>query len=63
MINIVIEDGIVKVDENDPDKWVVKHPHNHAVLAYCNFKSEAEAARDMINDMARQLRSVGHKVR
>lgn len=34
-----------------------------AILAYCHFKAEAEAVQEMINDMTRQLRSVGHKVR
>ena len=64
MINIVIEDVIVNHNEqnNFGQKWYVSHPNNPSILAYCDTENEAKRVRDAINDLARQLRSLGFQV-
>lgn len=62
MIKIVIEDAEVKELSSTHDRFIVRHPSNDAILAYCDTKEEAVAVCEGINDLARQLRGIGHKV-
>lgn len=62
-IQIIIEDADVKqcgvrryVDGKETVGWAVVHPSNGANLAYCDSEKEARAVRELINDIARQLR-------
>lgn len=43
-------------------RWIVVHPANDAILAYADTEDEAEHYREAINDLPRQLRSVGREV-
>lgn len=63
MIKIVIEDAdIGRSSTTTRVEFIVQHPSNGAILAYCDTKEEAVAVREGINDLARQLRGIGHKV-
>jgi hypothetical protein len=60
MIRLIITDADVR--KSSRDGWLVEHPSNGAILAYCETEDEAKRVRDAINDMARTLRTVGEKV-
>lgn len=64
MIQYTIEDAEVKqcgLRRGDEIGWAVV---SHGIcIAYADTKEEATAAREAINDLARQLRAIGHKVR
>lgn len=65
MIRITIEDAEVKQCGQRDGKtgelgWAVV---SHGIcIVYADTKAEATAAREGINDLARQLRGIGHKV-
>jgi hypothetical protein len=59
MIRFVITDADVR---NSRGGWLVEHPNNGAILAYCATAQEAKRVRDAINDLPRVLREVGEKV-
>jgi len=58
---IVIEDADI-VHMSDRSEWILKHPSNGAVLAYCDSREEAVAIREMINDMQRKLHDPDFRV-
>ena len=61
MITLAITDANI---HQSGKRWHVVHPHNDAILAYCNTREEAVAVREMINDMPRQMRTtMGQEVR
>lgn len=43
-------------------QYIVVHPSNGAILAYCQDLEAAKAVRDAINDLPRQLRGQGWRV-
>ena len=60
MIRIAMTDANVR--KSSRSGWLVEHPSNGAILAYCDTEEEAKRVQDAINDMARVLREVGEKV-
>lgn len=65
MIHSVIEDADIGESKspNAAGPWMVKHPSNGAILAYCSTKEEASMYREAINDIPRLLREVGMSVK
>ena len=61
MIHLKTNDARVQLQPNGT--WTVIHPASDAVLAACDTKEEASVVREAFNDLARQLRAVGHKVK
>lgn len=67
MIRPVIHDAPVERcgvwDVKNKTGWAVIHPTNGAILAYCDTKEEAQAYRDALNDIPRQLRELGIEIK
>ncbi len=64
MIQITIEDADIKqIFVGTMVRYTVEHPNNDAVLARCDTRAEAVAVREAFNDLARQLRGIGFKVK
>lgn len=60
-VRIVIEDATI-IKMSDKDEWTVVHPSNGSVLAYCGSRAEANAVRELINDIQRKLHDPDFRV-
>lgn len=59
---IVIEDANIIQMSDRSERWILTHPSNGAILAYCDSREEASAIRELINDMRRKLHDPDFRV-
>jgi hypothetical protein len=59
MVKLTTDDA--KISKQPSGEVYVTHPTNGAILAYCNSEAEARDVVELLNDLARQLRGLGHK--
>lgn len=56
MITLVINDALVRPSITNRNEWLVMHPSNGAILAYCDTEREAMMVRDRLTALAALLR-------
>jgi hypothetical protein len=55
-IQFAIHDAHVSPDRGNPGRWLVLHPCNDAILAYCDTREEAEQAVIRLNALCKSYR-------